>query len=232
MYDFTMYLIKAKKTDNLVISEIEEVYDRYTSNELIEFEKTQLNRKYPAFKALLKEYRDGILLFDITDKKVWSKAVKDTSGLKTFYDNNKQNYVWPNRIEGKIFSASNKKTAKKAYKLAKKGQIANDSIANYLNADSQLNIKLESGIFEISEHEYLKNTDWKTGLNKVKSIGNKYVFVIQDKNLPSAPKKLNEAKGLITASYQEYLEKEWLDQLESKFKIEVNKEVLYSITKK
>ena len=232
MYDFTMYLVKAKKTDNLTLSEIEEVYDRYTSNELIEFEKTQLNRKYPAFKALLKEYRDGILLFDITDKKVWSKAVKDTSGLKAFYENNKQNYVWPNRIEGKIFSASSKKIAKKAYKLAKKGKIANDSIANYLNADSQLNIKLETGVFVVSEHEYLKNNDWKTGLNKVKSIGNKYVFVIKDKDLPSAPKQLDEAKGLITAAYQEYLEKEWLKQLEGKFKIEVNKDVLYSITKK
>ena len=232
MYDFTMYLVKSKKTDNLTMTEIEDVYNRYTSNELIEFEKTQLNRKYPAFKALLKEYRDGILLFDITDQKVWSKAVKDTSGLKSFYESHKQDYVWANRIEGKIFSSSNKKTAKKAYKLAKKGKIANDSIANYLNKDSQLNIKLETGVFETETHEYLKNSDWKTGLNKVKSFDGKYVFVVLDKKLPSAPKKLNESKGLITAAYQEYLETEWLNQLESKFKIEVNKEVLYSITKK
>jgi len=232
MYDFTMYLIKAKKTDNLVMSEIEEVYNRYSSNELIEFEKTQLERKYPVFKALLKEYRDGILLFDITDQKVWSKAVKDTSGLKDFYEKNKQKYVWPNRIEGKIFSTSSKKTAKKAYKLAKKGKIANDSIVNYLNKESQLNIKLESGTFEKETHEFLKSTTWKNGLNKVKGINNKYVFVIIDKDLPSAPKKLNEAKGLITASYQEYLETEWLNELQNKFKIEVNNDVLYSITKK
>ncbi len=232
MYDFALYLVKAKKTDNLTKSEIDEVYDRYTSNELVEFEKTQLSRKYPSFKALLKEYRDGILLFDITDKKVWSKAVKDTSGLKEFYEKNKQNYVWENRIEGKIFSSSDKKIAKKAYKLAKKGKIENDSIINYLNKDSQLNIKLESGTFVNAEHELLKNTTWKKGLNKIKNIGDKYVFVIVDKNLPSAPKKLEEAKGLITAAYQEYLEKEWLKELENKFKITVNKDVLYTIKNK
>ena len=139
--------------------------------------------------------------------------------------------MWPDRVEGKIFSSSNKKIIKKAYKLAKKGKIANDSIVNYLNKSSQLNVKLESGTFEKDKHPYLKNQSWNKGVNKPVLIGEKYVFVIVDKELPKQPKKLSEAKGMITADYQDYLEKEWLKELEKKHKIVVNKEVLYSIIK-
>jgi len=202
------------------------------SNELVEYEKTQLQRKYPEFKALLKEYRDGILLFDITDQKVWSKAVKDSVGLKEFYENNKQNYIWPDRVEADIFSSNDKKIIKSAYKLAKKGKIKSDSIVNFLNKSSQLNIKLESGVFETEDHEYLKNKDWKSGLNKAQMIDGKYVFCNIKKQLPSQPKMLSEARGLITAAYQEFLEKEWLSELEKKHKIVVNDAVLYSIKQK
>lgn len=230
--DFATYLAKNKKGRNMLNDEVIAIYNKYVSNEIVEFEKTQLERKHPDFKALLKEYRDGILLFDITDKKVWSKAVKDTTGLKTFYNTTKQNYIWPDRTEGEIFSSNNKTIAKKAYKLVKKGKIKSDSVINYLNKDSQLNIKLESGIFETGEHTFLKNQTWKKGMNKIKLVDNKYVFCKIANNLPSQPKKLNEAKGLITAAYQEHLEKEWLSELEKKFSITVIDSVLYSITKK
>lgn len=230
--DFEKYLQKNRKTKTLFLDEIETIYDRYVSNEIVEYEKTQLERKYPEFKALLKEYRDGILLFDITDQKVWSKAVKDSLGLKEFYENNKQNYIWPDRVEADIFSSNDKKIIKSAYKLAKKGKIKSDSIVNFLNKSSQLNIKLESGVFETESHEYLKNQEWKSGLNKAQMIDGKYVFCNIKKQLPSQPKKLSEARGLITAAYQEFLEKEWLSELEKKHKIVVNNAVLYSIKNK
>ena len=79
-------MVKNNKGKSLQYDEIETIYNKYVANEIVEFEKTQLERKHPAFKALLKEYRDGILLFDITDQKVWSKAVKDTTGLQKFYN--------------------------------------------------------------------------------------------------------------------------------------------------
>lgn len=232
LFDFTEYLEKNRKSKVLHLDEIETIYNRYVSNELVEFEKTQLERKYPEFKALLKEYRDGILLFDITDQKVWSKAVKDTTGLKNFYESNKQNYVWPDRIEAEIFSTNNKNISKQAYKLAKKGKIKSDSIVNYLNKSSQLNVKLESGIFDTEDNDLLKGQNWNKGLNKVRLIEDKYVFCKITQILPSQPKKLEEARGLITAAYQEYLENEWLTELTKKHKIVVNEAVLYSIKNK
>jgi peptidyl-prolyl cis-trans isomerase SurA len=66
-------------------------YKEFVDETVINYEDGNLESKYPEFRNLLKEYRDGILLFDLTDQKVWSKAVKDTAGLKAFYEKNKNN---------------------------------------------------------------------------------------------------------------------------------------------
>ena len=174
----------------------------------------------------------GILLFGITDEKVWSKGVEDTVGLKEYYELHKNEYMWPDRVDAKIFASSNKKTINTAYKLVKKGKIGHDSIVNYLNKESQLNIKFENGRFVENEKEVIKDFSWATGLNKPKLIDElegKYSFVIIEKKLPSQVKELQEAKGLITAAYQDYLESTWLDSLRKKYPIQINKDILYSI---
>jgi len=232
--DFTNYLIELKSFPRgLSKSEyLDREYERYTANNLINFERSQLESKYPKYKSLLKEYRDGILLFEINDQKVWSYAVKDTAGLKKFYEANKQDYMWEDRVDARIFTSTNKKVIKKAYKLVKKGKIKSDSIVNYLNRDSQLNINLESGRFETANHEALKGKTYKDGVNKPQLEGSKYVMVAIDNRLPKSPKKLSESRGAFTAGYQEYLENEWIEELKAKYKVTIDKDVLYSIKKK
>ena len=87
---------------------------------MIEYEKTQLERKHPDFKALMKEYRDGILLFEISDQNIWTKAIKDTSGLKEFFNDNRNKWEYPNRVNATVFSSSSKKIIKKLIHLRKK----------------------------------------------------------------------------------------------------------------
>ena len=209
--DFASYIASTQKPskNNDIVKFINNKYSKYVANMLIAYERTQLSKKYPEFRDLLKEYRDGILLFGITDEKVWSKGVEDTTGLKEYYELHKNEYMWPDRVDAKIFTSSNKKTINAAYKLVKKGKIGHDSIVNYLNKESQLNIKFENGRFVENEKEVIKDFSWAMGLNKPKLIdelAGKYSFVIIEKKLPSQVKELKEAKGLITAAYQDYLE--------------------------
>jgi len=232
--DFAEYLSKNQQARNVkdIQKFVNDKYYHFVSDQLIKFEKTQLERKHPDFKALLKEYRDGILLFEVTDQEVWSKAMKDTSGLKAFYEANKDNYMWPDRVQAQIFSSTDKKIAKTAYKMVKKGKLQTDSIVNYLNKDSQLNLNFEEGTFNSYEKEEIKKYDWADGLNKPVILDGKYIFVVIQKRLPSQPKTLQEAKGIITADYQDYLEKNWLEALKAKYSVEVNKDVLYTIKNK
>ncbi|MDG2226627.1 MAG: peptidylprolyl isomerase [Flavobacteriales bacterium] len=232
--DFASYIASTQKPSKNkdIVKFIDNKYSKYVANMLMAYERTQLSKKYPEFRDLLKEYRDGILLFGITDEKVWSKGVEDTVGLKEYYELHKNEYMWPDRVDAKIFTSSNKKSINTAYKLVKKGKIGHDSIVNYLNKESQLNIKFENGRFVENEKEVIKDFSWATGLNKPKLIDElegKYSFVIIEKKLPSQVKELQEAKGLITAAYQDYLESTWLDSLRKKYPIQINKDILYSI---
>jgi len=211
---------------------VQKKFDALITSKIMDYEKSQLERKHPEYKSLLKEYRDGILLFEITDQKVWSKGVKDTVGLKSFYESHKSEYMWSNRTDAKIFSSSKEKVVKEAFKMYNMGSIKTDSIINLLNKDSQLNLKYEEGVLTDSEHEFLKSANWKEGINAIQKIGDKHVFIVVNEKLPSGPKKLNEAKGLITAAYQDSLEKEWISQLREKYKVTINTDVLYTISKK
>jgi peptidyl-prolyl cis-trans isomerase SurA len=45
-------------------------------------------------------------------------------------------------------------------------------------------------------------------------------------------KEFNEAKGAVTSDYQNFLEKTWLDELNKKYTVKVNYDVLYNLNNK
>lgn len=229
--DFIAYLAETfnPKELNDINNYVNNQFDIFVNNNIMNYEKTQLVNKYPEFKALVKEYRDGILLFEISDNIIWSKAIKDTSGLKEFYSSNSNKWMWNKRVEYEIFQSKDKKIINKAYKLRKKGKLEVDSIINYLNVDSQLNIQFNEGIEEVENNEIIANNNWEEGLNKVILKDDTYILINIKRVFEPRVKKLNEAEGLIIASYQDYLETQWLEKLHKNHKVVINKDVLYSI---
>lgn len=229
--DFANYIFKRqrkqKKSD--IKTYINNQYENFIADEMIAFEDSRLEDQYPEFKALMKEYRDGILLFDLTDKKVWSKAVKDTAGLKVFHEKNKNNYMHPERFDVVIYSCKDDAVAKKVRDELKKGKLTDEKILELINKDSQLNLKVEKGVYSKEDKEVLQKSELKNGLNANVNFNNQVVFVKLNKTIPPTPKTLTEAKGPITSDYQNFLEKEWLDSLKAKYPITVNNDVLYSI---
>lgn len=228
--DFTKFLLKnqSRRAKSDVKEVVNSMYNNWVDETIIAYEESRLEQKYPEFKALMQEYRDGILLFELTDKKVWSKAVKDTAGLKAFYEKNKENYKWDERADVTIYTAANEEIAKNARKMLKKGK-SEKEIMDAVNKSSQLNLQSESRLFNKGENP-LVDANWNPGTSSDKKLENgKVSFVVVHKLLKPEPKTLAEAKGLVTADYQAHLEKEWLEELRKKYKVNVNKEVLSSI---
>jgi len=98
------------------------LYERYREDGLMEYEKDHLADKYEDYRYLVKEYRDGILLFQLMDETIWSKAVADTSGLKEYFENHRDQYQWEERATATILSAMNAEVLEEAIELVQEGK--------------------------------------------------------------------------------------------------------------
>ncbi|MAX05988.1 MAG: hypothetical protein CMD19_06095 [Flavobacteriales bacterium] len=229
--DFSEYI----SLNQVVGSDIDQMYIDFVNKQLLSYEDSKLEEKYPEYKALLKEYREGILLFDLTNKKVWAKAVEDTIGLESFFTANQHSYTWPERADATIYKCINLTTAKKVkrdiYKK-KRGHLTNNEILQKINANAPLSLQINSKKFLRGENEYIDNVQWKAGIAKdIVLKDGSYIIIDIHKLIPSGAKELNETRGKVISDYQNLLEKEWLLDLKSKYVVKINMEILYSLIK-
>jgi len=203
---------------------INTLYPKFVKEECLKYKNEQLEREYPAFAEMLLEYRDGILLFDVTDKMVWSKALKDTAGLKKYYAEHKNNYMWPERVDAAIYTCSDDKVAKEVKKLIKAGK-TDKEIQTEINAKDAKAVSVQSALFAKKDNALI-DANWKQGISEDQNKDGKTVFVNVKKVLPPQPKALDEARGMVTTDYQNYLMAEWLTDLKAKYPVQINQQEL------
>jgi peptidyl-prolyl cis-trans isomerase SurA len=224
---------KKRKEGEMVSAVLADEWKSFVNEMLIDFENGLLEIKYPEFKALMHEYHDGILLFDLMDQKVWSKAVKDSAGLEDFYKTHKSDYMWPERVDASIYECANEQVAKKVEKLTKKRVkkgYTDAYIMQEINEDNALNLNIRSGLFAKSDDAIIDKTPWVPGTYTIQDSGKLTLVQVYDVKQPQ-PKALNEARGLITSAYQSHLEEMWIQELRSKYPVQVDQKVFESINK-
>ena len=231
---FAEYLVKnyrgIKRDESKTV--VKAQYKAWEKAEILNYEEQLLPVKYPDFKALVNEYHDGIILYEIMSDKVWNKAVKDTSGLKDFYSKNRANYMWPKRLDATVYECLNKDIAVKVAGMLKNDTINSKDVLDVVNKDSELNLKVRMNKFDIEQTNFLKDRTFNKGLNPTFEVEGKTYVVKVNEVLSPMPKEFSEAKGIATSDYQTYLEKTWLDELKAKYPIKINNEVLYNLGNK
>ena len=230
--DFANWLAKNQKPSNKerIQSYVDKMITEYTNQELLAYEDSQLERKYPEFKLLMKEYRDGILLFELTEQKIWSKASKDTLGLENFFMSNRNNYMWGQHIDATIYTLNTKDNQViENFKAQLKNNVLDQDLLTLFNKDNKNILSIESRKFEKGDIPENHKLNWEKGAISQASYDGKTEFMkVNSINEPQL-KKLNEVKGLVTANYQDHLEQEWIKELRSKYSFKVNQSVLSSI---
>lgn len=229
---FIEYLIKNQS----VGSNIDIMYQDFLNISLLDYEKSQLENKYPEYKALINEYREGILLFDLTNKKVWKKAVEDTVGLNEFFQQNKDNYTWDDRVEATIYTCNNTNTSIKVRAHIFKNKLGlkseNDDLLSKANETNPLSLKIESKKYLKGDNKFIDELKWVKGTSpNIKQSDDSIVIIDIHNVLPKTYKTLEETKGKVISDYQSELESAWINVLRNKYSVNVNKEVLYSIIK-
>ena len=208
------------------------LYKRFVDFTCLEYEESKLEEKYPEYKALLNEFRDGILLFDLTSKKVWTKAIEDTVGLQSFYELNSKDYFWNERVQANIYTCANSGVLLKLKRLLKKNKENKiDEILNEINKKNPLSVDFESDKYLFGDNKYVDQVEWNNGIYVVETEDETVVLIEILDVLEEQPKKLSEIKGKVISDYQNYLEKKWLDKIRNKYSVTINNDVLYSLIK-
>ena len=229
--DFAKFIKKAFRGMRRFTFEeiVQKQYAEWVKKSVLEYEEALLPSKYPEYKALVKEYHDGIILYEVMSDKVWNKAVKDTAGLKAFYETQKMKYMWPERLDATVYTCANSEISNKVFKLLKKKKNTSDVILEKINVDTELNLDVKMNKYDPKQVDFLKGTNLAEGRNEPFEVDGKYYVVMVNEMLPVMPKELSEIKGAVISDYQAFLEESWLKELKEKYPVKVNYEVLYNL---
>lgn len=229
--EFAKYLEKnfrgVKRDENKVV--VAKQYKSWEKAAILQYEESILPTKYPEYRALLKEYHDGIILYEIMQDRVWNKAVKDTAGLRAYFMANQTKYTWQKRLDATVYECLNKDIAAKVTGMLQNDTINSKHVLDVVNKDSELNLKVKMNKFDIAQTPFLANKALSKGVNQAYEFEGKFYVVKVAAVLEPGLKEFSEAKGMATSDYQNYLESTWLEALKSAHSVKVNKDVLYQI---
>ena len=232
--DFVAY-IKEKMTPQRHVSPATyayQLYEAFSNEKVMDYADAHLEDKYPEFKALVQEYKDGILLFDLMDREVWTKAVKDTLGLQEFHDRNANKYMWENRAYATIVTVTRPESLPKVKALIDSG-VELDSLKNIIRRDSIGYAFVRKGYYQRGDNQYVDQTEWKVGeVNEIASTVDQSTTIVFIRELRDPePKTLKEARGLVTSDYQVELEQQWVQSLKERYPVKINEKVLDKVRK-
>jgi len=217
--DFINYLYRHQLNDPQAYKRkkavVDGLFEQFKDEELFKYYENHLEKFYPDFARTVKEYHDGLLLFNYKTKEIWEKALKDSTGLQQFYETHKDRYRQREKARYVTIQTSDKKLAKKLYKAVKKGK--------KLEEIMQL-----AGQEAVTDVRILDKSTAEKRLNGKKAVlekqGNKYVIKGITDIIPERIPPLKEIRGKVVSDYQQYLEQELLEDLKKKYPVKIYEE--------
>lgn len=200
-------------------------FDHFIEMLVTDNENMVLESKYPEFRNLVREYHDGILLYDISTREVWERAIRDTAGIEAYFAKNRKKYAFTEpHFKGLVVycdSVSTMNAIKKATKRMKYDK-AMDYINHLVNADSANVALAVSGVWKKGSNAVVDREIFKSENTKDKKSHKQFkvTFVI-GKKLKKLPEVYTDVRGVVTTDYQNHLMDEWVKGLRSKHTIEI-----------
>jgi peptidyl-prolyl cis-trans isomerase SurA len=193
----------------------------------------ELSAKDDEMKYLIKEYHDGLLLYEISNQLVWDKAAKDEAGLAQYFKQNKKKYAWDKpRYKGMAYHVKEQADVKAVADCVKKLPFEQwaEKLRQTFNADSVIRIRVEKGIFKEGDNALVDSIIFKKDTT-VSHLKDYPINAVYGKVLKKGPEDYTDVRGLVVADYQEMLEQQWVAELRRKYSFSVNKDVLQTVNK-
>jgi peptidyl-prolyl cis-trans isomerase SurA len=240
--DFAKYLeeiqgqfqnVKKEDVDTKIL--VNYAYRQFVENTIIDYEDARLEEKYPDFAQLMQEYKEGILIYELSEVKIWRKAVTDSVGLEAFYETVKDHHLYPVRVRAEYYKAVDYASGKTLTSMLVKKTPA-DKIMAKMNKKS-ITVVLDTVTYWEGQNKVFDNLfNWKDAVNggvisqASDSLENEAIRV-QEVLQPSV-KPLDEVRGVVISEYQQFLEKEWLENIRKNNAVWIDYDAILSLIKK
>ncbi|WP_337387010.1 peptidylprolyl isomerase [Prevotella sp.] len=202
-----------------------------TVQSLLDKRADEMAAKDPALRNLIREYHDGLLLYEISNRFVWDKAAKDEAGLAAFFKKNRKRYAWTEpRFKGIAYNCKDAADVEAVKRSIKKVDFDDwaETLRKQFN-DSTLRIKVVKGIFKKGDNALVDREIFQVDTTYTAPKGYEHTAVFGKKL--KAPKTYDDVRELVVADYQEYLEKQWIADLRKQYPVVLNEEALATVNK-
>ncbi|MBP5260214.1 MAG: peptidylprolyl isomerase [Paludibacteraceae bacterium] len=197
--------------------------DQFVAFALRDYEDRHLETKYPEFGRLMQEYRDGILLFNISNREVWEPATRDTLGLERYFETHKENYAWPTpHYTGLVIYCADKSTFKRAKRIARTtGEpYLKTTLLNHFNADGKELVRIEEGRFEPGVNAVVDHEKYGQDAKPMPE-GYPYAF-LSTGSYSKYPESYHAIQGAVISDFQDDLERQWLQRLRAQYPVVID----------
>ena len=223
------------KRSNDLVSGVRQLFNDFIQDECIRYEESRLEEKYPDFRALMREYEEGILLFEATKRIVWDRAGQDSTGLAAFFQAEEQGkYSWGERARVTYYSLKSSDTELledvRKYAVSK----SSDKVLSKFNKGDKEILSARELIYEHGKNPAVDEMVWAPGtlsFNEEDKRTKGWNFIKIEEILAPTPKTLDEARGYVIADYQDKLEHDWIKELKERYTVKVDQRVFQSLVK-
>jgi peptidyl-prolyl cis-trans isomerase SurA len=227
--DWLSYIKTARNIPSLSSGKTyKEVYEQYVQTTIFEYYRNHLEDYNKDFAYQLNEFKEGNMLFEIMQRKIWNAASTDSIGLKNYFDANKNKYWWDASADAIVFTCNNETAANN---VKNKLQTNSDGWKKLLDA-SDGSTQADSGRFLLTQLPMAEKGFHEKQFTSfvVNQPDNTVTFAYIIKMYSErSPRNFSEARGLVTNDYQNYLEDKWIEELKKKYSVKVDEAVFKSL---
>ena len=205
---------------------------KYTTDQILDMETERLCAENKELKFLVKEYHDGLLLYELCSTQIWEPAKKDTLGMEKYFKANVKDYAWDKpHFSGMVFYCKNKADLKKVKKILKSEK--DDSkwislVRENFNQDSVM-VRMDKRLFVLGENNNVDALIFKVkGADIIPLENYPYVGYV-GKKLKKGPSKWTDVSTKVVQDYQKYCEDAYVAELRKKYPVVIFEEVLSTV---
>ena len=229
-YPVSLLIAKAKYpvmiTGEEAKSYLNNKIDELATELVVDHERDIIASTNVEYRNLLNEYRDGMLLFEISNQKVWNKGLTDSEGLTKYFEENRAKYKWTEpKFKGFLISVANDSIAKLV--KAQINNLSEDTLGRALRKEFGKQVKIDRVLVAKGENKFVDAEVF--GGEKVAGEGKYPVYFVAKYRIIPQPEDVNDIKGPVVSDYQNYLEKAWVEELKAKYPVKVDAKVLKKV---